>query len=276
MRGNKSLTEKFYTATNLFSSITKALTASGKNIGYLTTEDLAPIDEFHIRGIKATKELAELSKINQDDKILDLGCGLGGSARYLASNYGCYVTGIDITQEYSNTAAELSKLVKLDDKTEFHHADAINLPFEKGNYDVVWSEHVQMNIENKQKLFNEIYRVLKPNGKLIFYDVFKGHAKDIYFPVPWAENSSTNFLSEQNDIKYLMETLHFKIKIWEDKTELSKNWFIERVSKMKIQNLPPLGLNLVMGENTIDKMNNMARNLNEEKLTVAQAVITKC
>jgi len=275
MSDNKSLTERYYTTTNLFSYILKALKAAGKDINNLTIKDLAPVDSFHIRGIEATKELASLIKIKPENKILDVGCGIGGSARFLASNYGCFVTGVDITEEYCNAAAELSELLKLENKTEFHLADAIDLPFEKESFDIVWSEHVQMNIGNKSQLYKEIYRVLKPEGKLIFYDVFKGKGNEIFYPVPWADNPSTDFLVEQNETKILMESLDFKINYWEDKTDLSTNWFSETVTKMKNRNPSPLGLHLVMGENADEKFHNMVRNLSEKKITVVKAVIDK-
>ena len=275
MSDNKSLTERYYTTTNLFSYILKALKAAGKDINNLTIKDLAPVDSFHIRGIEATKELASLIKIKPENKILDVGCGIGGSARFLASNYGCFVTGVDITGEYCNAAAELSELLKLENKTEFHLADAIDLPFEKESFDIVWSEHVQMNIENKSQLYKEIYRVLKPEGKLIFYDVFKGKGNEIFYPVPWAADSSTDFLTGQNETKILLESLDFKINYWEDKTELSKNWFSSTVPKMKNRKPYPLGLHLLMGENAEDKFHNMVRNLSEKKITVVKAAVDK-
>jgi ubiquinone/menaquinone biosynthesis C-methylase UbiE len=275
MSNNKGLTESPYNSTNLFPSILKALKAAGKDINNLTIKDLVPVDAFHIRGIEATKELASLIKIKSSYKILDIGCGIGGTARYLADNYGCFITGIDITEEYCKAAAELSKLLNLEDKTEFRHADAIDLPFENESFDIVWSEHVQMNVENKQKFYQEIYRVLKTGGKLIFYDVFKGKGDEIFYPVPWANDSSTDFLVEQNETKNLIESLDFKINYWEDKTDLSRNWFSAAVTKMKSRKPSPLGLHLVMGENADEKFHNMVCNLNEKNITVAQAIVEK-
>ena len=173
------------------------------------------------------------------------------------------------------TAAELSKLLNLEDKTEFRHADAIDLPFENESIDIVWSEHVQMNIKNKHKFYQEIYRVLKPGEKLIFYDVFKGKGEEIFYPVPWANDSSTDFLAGQNETINLIESLNFKINYWEDKTDLSTNWFSETVTKMKNRNPSPLGLHLVMGENADEKFHNMVQNLNEKNITVAQAIVEK-
>jgi ubiquinone/menaquinone biosynthesis C-methylase UbiE len=275
MSDNKNLTESHYSTTNLFPSIFNALKAAGKDINNLRINDLAPVDEFHIRGIEATKELASLIKIKPGYKILDLGCGIGGSARYLSNNYECFTTGIDITEEYCKTATELSKLLNLDDKTSFYHADAIDLPFENESFNIVWSEHVQMNIENKLQLYKETYRMLKPEGKLIFYDVFKGKGSEIFYPVPWADDSSTDFLSEQIEVKSLIESLNFKINYWKDKTELSKNWFNLTITKMKNREPSPLGLYLVMGENADEKFHNMVRNLNKGNITVAQAIVVK-
>ena len=275
MSGNKFLTESPYTSTNLFPTILKALKATGKDINNLTIKDLVPVDAFHIRGIGATKELTSLVEIKPDYKILDIGCGIGGSARLLASKYECFVTGVDITEEYCKAAIELSKLLNLEDKTDFYHADAIDLPFENESFNIVWSEHVQMNVENKQKFYQEIYRVLKSGGKLIFYDVFKGRGDEIFYPVPWANDSSTDFLIGQNETKILIESFDFKINYWEDKTDLSTNWFSETVTKMKNRNPSPLGLHLVMGENADEKFHNMVRNLNEGNITVAQAIVEK-
>lgn len=275
MSSNKFLTESPYTSTNLFLTILKALKATGKDINNLTIKDLAPVDAFHIRGVKATIELASLIKIKPEYKILDLGCGIGGSARFLVDNYRCDVTGIDITEGYCHAAIELSKLLKLEDKTEFRQADAVDLPFENESFDIVWSEHVQMNIENKQKFYEEICRVLKPDGKLIFYDVFTGMERKIIYPVPWANDSSTDFLVGQNEIKKIIKSLNYKISCWEDKTDLSRNWFSAAFTKMKNRKPSPLGLHLLMGENAGEKFYNMVRNLNENNITVAQAIVEK-
>ena len=275
MSSNKFLTESPYTSTNLFPTILKALKATGKDINNLTIKDLVPVDAFHIRGIEATKELTSLIEIKPDYKILDIGCGIGGSVRLLASKYECFATGVDITEEYCKAAIELSKLLNLEDKTDFYHADAIDLPFENKSFNIVWSEHVQMNVENKQKFYQEIYRVLKSGGKLIFYDVFKGKGDEIFYPVPWANDSSIDFLTEQNETKYLIGSLDFKINYWEDKTDLSKNWFSAMVAKVKNREPSQLGLHLVMGKNANEKFQNMVRNLNEGNITVAQAVVEK-
>ena len=178
-----------YTKTELYEKIINTLKENGKDINQLTIEDLAPVDQFHIRGLNGTKELAESGCINSQTKVLDIGCGIGGTARFLSSEFGCFVTGLDITEEYCRTAAALSKLMKLENKNEFKAGTATQLPFEDEQFDIVWTEHVQMNVSDKEKFYSEIHRVLKKEGKLIFHDVFKGKNNPVLYPVPWADES---------------------------------------------------------------------------------------
>ena len=122
-------------------------------------------------------------------KVLDSGCGLGGSARYLALEHGCEVTGVDLTQEYVEAATALAGRVGLADQVTFRQGSALDLPFADNNFDAVWTEHVQMNIEDKHAFYRESLRVLKPGGVLMFHDIFRGDAGDPHYPVPWAEES---------------------------------------------------------------------------------------
>src|ERR1700709_893345 len=93
------------------------------------------------------------------DRVLDVGSGLGGPARYLASNLGCEVTGIDITQELCDVAVELNRRGRLADMVTIVHGDALAMPFEDDEFDVAWTQHVSMNIEDKVALFAEMRRV---------------------------------------------------------------------------------------------------------------------
>lgn len=247
----------------------------GKNLDELTIEDLAPVDFFHIRGYQSTKELADLCDIKTGMKLLDAGCGIGGAARFLASRYGCFVTGTDIIDEYTKTAEKLSELLKLCDKTEFKTSNGSELPFEDETFDVVWTEHAQMNIEDKNKFYSEIYRVLKNGGKFVFHDVFKGKNKKVFYPVPWGDDESISFLMAVNEIEKLLKFFSLKIYYLADKTEVSAEAFQKSVEKIKQDGLPPLSLGLLMGETTTEKIENMARNLSENRLTVIQCVCIK-
>ena len=266
---------KQYSASNLFDSIRNALLKTNKSLDKLTTKDLAPVDFFHIRGHQSTKELADACNLNPKMKILDIGCGIGGTARFLVSSYNCFVSGLDIIDEYTKTASNLSELLNLNDKTEFKTGSATQLPYEDETFDIVWTEHVQMNIRDKNKFYSEIYRVLKDGGKFVSHDVFKGSIDEIYYPVPWAEDESISFLMELSEIKQLLKSFNFKVSYWEDKTEISALAFQKSLDNIKQKGLPPLGLHLLMGENTIEKIESMALNLAKKRLKAIQCICVK-
>jgi ubiquinone/menaquinone biosynthesis C-methylase UbiE len=142
--------------------IAKHLRSAGRDLQRLTTTDLATVDEFHIRGRKATLELAEKMNLNADSNVLDIGSGLGGPARTLAETYGCRVTGIDLTQAFCDAAAAMSDWVGLGKRVSFRQGDATNLPFANNEFDAAMTIHVAMNIAAKDKMYMEAHRVIKP------------------------------------------------------------------------------------------------------------------
>ena len=157
---NQSI-ERHYLKEGLFEDIVERLKDQGINLDSVKRSDIAGVDEFHVRGATVSKELAGSIDLNGLE-ILDVGCGLGGSCRMLAEEFSCNTTGIDLSQEYIRTAKELSRLVRLTNKTEFLVGDGGNLPFRDNSFDVVWTQHVQMNIPDKNKFYSGIKRVLKP------------------------------------------------------------------------------------------------------------------
>ena len=267
MEPNESV-EAYYTVSTLGQSILDALETLGKDVGDLTVDDLAPVDEFHIRGRMATQELAGIVGIAGDDEVLDVGSGLGGSARYLASEFGCHVTGLDVTREYCDVATMLSGLVGMDGKTRFQHGSALAMPFESDSFDLVWTEHVQMNIEDKTGIYSEIARVLKPGGRLAFHDIFQGPAGEVDFPVPWAGDASMNFLMGEADLRRIAAELDFSILSWNDMTEASAMFFQRRLPAMESRPPPPLDLALVMGADRLAKFRNLGQAVAEGRATV--------
>ncbi|MDX1555887.1 MAG: methyltransferase domain-containing protein, partial [Xanthomonadales bacterium] len=225
--------DKHYGRGGLLDSILRVLRELGKDLSQLVPSDLAPVDEFHIRGREATIELANRASLRPGLRVLDVGSGLGGSARYLAAEHQCRATGIDLTEEYIDVANALAELVGLKDGVEFRRGSALEMPFADGAFDVVWTEHVQMNIADKQAFYAEIARVLAPGGRLLFHDIFQGSGGPPHYPVPWAEDSSISFLAPPDAVRAILEELGFRIIDWEDKTRHSLDWFVATVEKIQ-------------------------------------------
>lgn len=267
--------QSHYSVPELGTSILETLIKAGRDPNQLTPEDLAPIDEFHIRGRMATLDLAKAARINDQMKVLDVGSGLGGPARTLASEYGCQVIGIDLTEEYCRVARMLSERLGLSDLLNFQHGDALNLPFQDATFDVVWTEHVAMNISNKEQLYSEMFRVLKPDGMLAIYDVLKGPTEPVHYPVPWARTTETSFLSTPEELRANLNDAGFEISDWVDTTEAGKDWFVALAERIQKYGIPPLSFALMMGEDFSIMAQNQRRNLMENRIVLAQIICRK-
>ncbi len=257
------------------SVILAALEKAGKDLDHLTPEDLAPVDEFHIRGRAATLELARAAGLDAHKRVLDVGSGLGGTSRCLAREFGCRVTGIDLTEEYCRAAAMLSAKVGLADLVDYRQGDATNLPFDDASFDVVWTEHVAMNIPDKRQLYKEMHRVLRPGGTLAIYDILAGPSSAVLFPVPWARTPDTSFLVQPSELRKLLEDAGFTISDWSDTTEAARAWFVSLAEKIRVEGFPPIGFHLLLGDEFKAMAQNQGRNLQEGRIVLGQVVARK-
>lgn len=266
--------EQHYSRGPVLESIRLGLTELGKDLNHLSIEDLAPVDEFHVRGREATIELAQRAGFGPGMHLLDVGSGVGGSARYLVESHGARVTGIDLTPDFVEAARQLSDWVGLSEKTDFKVANALELPFSDSSFDGAWTEHVQMNVQDKSRFYGEIGRVVRPGGKFAFHDVFAGNGEVLY-PVPWASEPAISFLATPEEAFACIRSAGFELKEVEDVTEKSSIWFNAMIAKAAERGPLPLGLHLLMGSTTKEKLSNIARNLQEGRIRTIQAVAVK-
>jgi SAM-dependent methyltransferase len=260
-----------YSSTDLTDRIQSALAAFTPEGQTLTVAQLAPLDQFHTRGILATAELATAAGLNPLTRVLDLGCGVGGPARYLAATFGCQVTGVDLSPGFIDAARYLTMRCGLSDRVTFQVGNAVHLPFEEAAFDTVFLQHVAMNIEDRAALYAEVHRILTTGGRFVTYDVVLRDG-DVVYPVPWARDASISFLRSADDTRTALEQAGFKVALWRDDTQTSLDWF-----KAVMAGSPPSGLNLgvVMGADFPALTGNLARNLRENRLGVLSAVLTR-
>ena len=269
-----TLIENHYFTPELFEDILERLKGQEINLNNVSRNDIAGVDEFHVRGAEVSKELVRDLGL-RDSHLLDIGCGIGGPSRMLADEFNFKVTGIDISHEFIRTAQKLSDLVGLNHKTKFLQADALDLPFESESFDVVWTQHVQMNISDKAKFYSEIERVLTNNGTFIYYDIFRKDKKDVDYPVPWANDASVSFLETISNMDKILTDLGF-LKIQStDQTYKASQFLIGLFEKLKLNGPPNLGLNVLMGNSTKVKLENILKGLGEEKIVLQSGIYKK-
>ena len=263
-----------YTRDDLAASILTALQKAGKDIDALTIDDLAPVDQFHVRGKQSTLELAKLAGITPQQSILDVGGGLGGPARTLASMFGCNVTVVDLTEEYCRAGAMLTERLGLSDRVCHRQGDALALPFPDASFDIVWTQHSTMNIEDKPSVYAQFQRVLRQEGRYVSQEIMQGGTTPIHFPVPWARDPSISFLQPPSLTRKQIEDAGLVALHWIDETASACDWYEKRV-QTAADGLPTLGIHLLLGEDMMAMSRNQIRNLNENRIAIIHAVFQK-
>lgn len=234
--------------------------------GPLSLRDLAPIDQFHVGGLKATEHLAELAGVEPGMRVLDVGSGVGGPSRYLASK-GCAVTGLDLSADYVALSRLLAERAGL--SVEYVCADALEMPFEDACFDLIWTQHASMNIADKPRLYGEMARLLKPGGRLVFHDVFAGSG-ELRLPVPWASLPGHSALIPPEELFGLLEGLGFQAAHWREAGDEALA-FLARIPPQ----LPPLSLSLLLGINARTMLATLAGNLRDGRVRVVEAVLCR-
>lgn len=265
-----------YAHGDLLNAIADALAKMGKTINEVTLDDLAPVDEFHIGGRPATRDFLGQLGLGEQQHVLDIGCGLGGAARYVADHYENRVTGIDLTAEYVDTGNALCAWLGLDTAVELHQGSALAMPFADQCFDGAWMMHVAMNVGDKAALFAEIARVLRPGAVLGVYDVMRIEAGELAYPVPWAAAAGNSHLATPGQYRQALADAGFSLSVERDRRAFALQFFAQLHARNEANGGPPaLGLHTLMQETTGAKVSNMIANIKRGLIAPVELIARK-
>jgi len=255
-----------YSAHDIEARLLAAIRAAGLDPARgLAPEDLAALDHFHTGGRRASLELLELVPIQAHERVLDVGAGLGGPGRLVATARGCHVVCLEMSPDYCAGARLLNELTGLADRVEVQEGSAIDLPFPEASFDLVWMQNVGMNIADKPCLYKEVRRVLKPGGRFAFQEIAAGEAGEPYFPLPWATEPIDSSLIPVADLRRGLEELGFVTAVFQDTSEAE-------LGRPPAGGAPgPLSISIVV-EQFAEKQGNARRSLQEGRARLVRGV----
>ncbi|WP_022665065.1 class I SAM-dependent methyltransferase [Desulfospira joergensenii] len=271
------LVKDHYASNDLILKIKTGLAKAGKDMDSLKVKDLAPVDQLHTCGAPATVSLLEKANVTENHRILDAGCGIGGSSRLMAGTFGCQVTGIDLSPSFIEAAEILTRHIGLDRLASFRTGSILDLPFENDSFDGVLCQHVILNIKDKAGAIQEFSRVLKPGGKLILHEVTRGQGPSPALPVPWAATPDTSFLEPWETCEALMKGAGFSTEYFRDDTRAGLAWWekIKAAAEKNRGKTYPLGVHLIFGKNASLFRETMPRNFRNNSICLVEAVLKK-
>lgn len=261
MKTTEDEVARYWTHGSLERAIRDGLSAMGCDLDSVQPDDLAAVDEFHMGGREATVRLAERMGLEPGMAVLDIGCGIGGPARFIARQYGCAVVGVDLTPEYVAVAETLTRMVGLADRVTFRVGSATDPLFEAARFDAATLLHVGMNVPDKERLCAAAARVLRPGSVFVVYDVMRVGEGELMFPVPWAATPAMSFVADPATYRQALEAAGFEVTAQTDRRNLALEFFARIKARVAENGPPPLGVHLLMGPDASQKVANMVANL---------------
>lgn len=268
-----------YGGAGLLAAIEAGLAALGVEPDRVSVDDLAPVDEFHVGGRPATRHLLDQLRCREGAHVLDIGCGIGGTARLLASGPAARVTGIDLTPSFVETGRALNRMVGLDNRIDLRVASALDLPFDdataEDGFDGAVLLHVGMNIADKVRLLAEVARVLRPGTNLGIYDIMQMGDGQPSWPVPWSSSADTSHLARPEDYVAAAEAAGFRVVARTDRSAEARAFFERLRSSRGTGGPPPLGLHLIMGPQAAAKVGNMVAAIEAGILAPTELILSR-
>jgi sarcosine/dimethylglycine N-methyltransferase len=257
-------------ATDPLSVVLDALRASGRDAERIEIDDLAGIDEFHALGRPATMALAELAGVGAGVEVIDVGAGLGGPARFMAARLGARVTAVEPTARFRDACAELNRRTGLAETIQTVEGTATRLPVADGSMEVAWMQAVAVSVADKRAMANELRRVLRPGGRLAFFDSFARGRDDLHYPLPWADGPEASFVVSADELRSVFEAAGFELVVWNEQegalAEIGQRNFTPTVDPARV------GLDRLMPDFE-QRMGNVGRNIVEGRLGLLLAVL---
>jgi SAM-dependent methyltransferase len=260
---------RYWERDGLGERILNVLRDSGRDLDALTIDILAPLDQFHGGGKPATERLARLANLTPGTRVLDVGGGLGGPARTLAVLFDCQVEVLDLTESYVHAGELLTNRLRLSDRVRFHVGNALELPFDDGSFDVVWTQNSGMNIADKDRLYSGFHRVIRPGGRLALQEPLLGTVQPVIYPQMWARDESSSILLTPVDMQAVIERAGFRLVAWEDVTAVTS------LAPLPAPGAPPTLQSLVLGDELPLVRANGTRNFDEGRLVNVHAVFDR-
>ena len=223
----------------------------------LNEADLRGVDQFHLGGHVAIEALLDGLTLDGGATVLDVGCGIGGVARAIASRFRCAVTAIDLTPEYVRAARALSDRVGAGTGISFEVADALSIPYPDDGFNASIVVHVGMNISDKAALVDELHRVTKPGGYLAIYDIVRLTDAPLTYPLPWTADVATDHIDHADTYVAALAASGLTIQHQIDRTTL----VLEAIQR-NASDPPPVNLGHLMGPEWPTMFGNLRAALN--------------
>ena len=256
----------------------QALRSQGITPEQATAENLHALDMNHMGGLAATDALAEMAHLHPEQQVLDVGAGVGGPARRMAHKYGARVWGVELSEAVYQTAVALTALVGLHDQVQFTQGSALALPFADEGFDVVVMQHVAMQIAEKDQLFGECVRVLKPGGVLALHEIFAGAGGPPHFPLAWATDPTMSSLETLEACAARLAHLGLQVGPFVDRSEEGRQFHAANIQAWQqavAEQRGTEGRSVDVTEARLRTAVSMERNLREGRLQVGMVVCRK-